>query len=99
MTEKSDFEYLPADEGVFWDADQIAEDVFSKISLSDKSYILKNIKSEDGMGLFHMTVGMSIRNTYKLWFKDYPHLDGAHPDDYSYEILKKIWNKVKTEKS
>lgn len=53
---------------------------------SKKVSTIRKIKSENIISMHH-TVGRYLRNELGLWEKD---LNGAHPDDFSMEILKTI---------
>jgi len=45
---------------------------------------------EDDLISFHHSFGRYLRNTYNLWYED---LDGVHPDDFSFEIIQKLWKR------
>ena len=85
--------YLPETEGEYWTAEQILEYMLKNLRGEDLVEILKCQKESD-MIAFHSSVGRWIRNTFKLWDTNNPHLDGMHPDEMSTEILKGIWRVV-----
>lgn len=85
--------YIPAEEGEYWTAEQILEYMLKNLRGEDLIEILKCEKESD-MIAFHSSVGRWIRNTFKLWDTSNPHLDGMHPDEMSTEILKGIWRQV-----
>lgn len=72
---------------------QIVEDVLASLTEADR--VLLKYTPEDRLISYHLTFGMYIRNTYKLWHPDYPYLDGAHPDDFSFEIIKEVWKRLR----
>ena len=45
--------------------------------------------------LGHMTIGMYIRNKYKLWYNK----DNRHPDDRSMDIMVLIWKQLNPSKT
>lgn len=85
--------YLPETEGEYWTAEQILVYMLKNLRGEDLIEILKCQKESD-MIAFHSSVGRWIRNTFKLWDTNNPHLDGMHPDEMSTEILKGIWRVV-----
>ena len=84
--------YLPPNEGEFWNQSQILRHVVKNMSEKDIEEVLKT-PSANGMIDFHSSVGRYIRNRFKLWINN-PHLNGMHPDDFSFEILKDVWYHV-----
>jgi hypothetical protein len=71
---------------------QIVEDIL--LSLTDADRIMLKYTPKDHLIRYHHTFGTYIRNTYKLWDKEYPYLEGKHPDDYSFEIITDIWTRI-----
>lgn len=84
---------IPKEDGAFFTGEQIIEYMVKNMKGEDLVTIL-GIESEAKMIVFHMSVGRWMRNTFKLWEAAYPHADGMHPDDFSYELLKGIWRAV-----
>lgn len=84
---------------------EIAEDFFKTMTEEDKKYV-RDIPNKDFMSMFHLTVGMHIRNEYHLWQRPKwkPELiDGVdhspmHPDAISGRILELIWEMCHDEK-
>ncbi len=89
----------------FLTKEQIVDKILKQMSSVDRAY-LKSLPREN-MGLFHFTIGMNIRNEFKLWDKKNPLtaqwvpeiVDGCdcspfHPDAVSMNILYTIWDKV-----
>lgn len=58
----------------------------------DLAFIRKTPK--DDLNTLHMTLGMLIRNLFGLWIPNNPHVGKKHPDDYSFEIIEKIWEEL-----
>ena len=40
------------------------------------------------------SLGQWIRNSYRLWCENYPHLNGKHPDDFSFEIIEELHKRL-----
>lgn len=89
----------------FLTKEQIVDKLAKEISSEDRAY-LQSIPREN-MGLFHFTIGMNIRNEYKLWDKACPLtsqwieqiVDGCdcspfHPDAVSMDILYSLWDRI-----
>ena len=85
--------YIPEAEGEYFTAEQILAHMLKNLRGEDLIEILKCQKESEMIG-FHLSVGQWIRNTFKLWDGNNPHLDGMHPDEMSTEILKGIWRTV-----
>ncbi len=79
--------------GKYMTKEQIVEDIL--LSLTDADRIMLKYTPEEHLIRYHHTFGMYIRNTYHLWDKEYPYLEGAHPDDYSFDIIKIVWSRVR----
>jgi uncharacterized Zn finger protein len=73
---------------------EIAFQVYVNMTKEDKKFILETVKTEDGMIRFHSSVGRDIRNNYGLWEKNNPWVQNQHPDDVSFDVLKKVWRLV-----
>lgn len=76
---------------------EIAQIVYDDMSDGDKETVRYIAAIPYDMIMFHGNVGRYIRNTYKLWDKDNPILQGEHPDDVSHDILKMVWALVHAE--
>ena len=85
--------YIPDVDGEYWTIEQILDYMVKNLKDGDIIEILKCQKESD-MIAFHSSVGRWIRNTFKLWDPNNPHLDGMHPDEMSTEILKGIWRTI-----
>lgn len=91
--EEAGIKYIPEEDGEYWTAEQILDHMIRNIRSEDIPTILALPKEAD-MIRFHSSVGRWIRNTFKLWDLNNPHLDGYHPDEFSFEILKGIWRAI-----
>lgn len=89
----SGLKVIPEVDSVYWTAEQILEYMVKNLQGNDIIEILKCEKESD-MIKFHSSVGRWIRNTFKLWDSQNPHLDGMHPDEMSTEILKGVWRAI-----
>ncbi len=78
--------------GSFMDKDAIVRDLHNHIQLNTKQKIQNT--SEDQLISYHHTVGLWIRNNYGLWDESYPHSDGKHPDDFSFEIIQEFYRQL-----
>lgn len=77
----------------FLNKEQIVEEIL--LSLTDADRLMLKYTPKDHLIRYHHTFGTYIRNTYKLWDKDYPYLEGQHPDDYSFAIIEAVWERVR----
>ena len=74
--------------------DEIVQDIIKE---ADDSWT--QVSKEDLL-LGHFTTGRAIRNCYKLWDKENPHVvlnDVNHtnfPDQMSTRIMEKVWDKL-----
>jgi hypothetical protein len=81
-------------DGTFMDINQIVDDVVNcRLGDQDTKNHIQQMNSDDLISL-HQTMGRWIRNSYGLWLDQYPHLNNTHPDDFSFEAIKLIHNRI-----
>lgn len=80
--------------------DEIVSDLVNNLS-DEEALLLMEIPFDRLIGL-HISVGMQIRNQYKLWDRRNPYVDvddpmgPRFPDQVSQRIIEKVWRKVCT---
>lgn len=73
--------------------DGLLEDIKEKMTESGELQKFLNTSVDDMIGL-HMSLGMYIRNEYKLW-ENYNEETDMHPDDASWEMIKELQKQMK----
>ena len=82
--------------------EQVLEILLSKMHVTSKTY-LKNSKEED-LIQFHHTLGMHIRNKFRLWVvnialtKDMGLEKDTHADEVSQKIIEALWKRLQKDK-
>ncbi len=85
------------DDGSYMDQHQIANDIIDNDRIADIHHF-KDTKRSD-LILFHNSLGMWIRNSYGLWQEDYSHKGDEHPDDFSFDIIKMLYDNLTNNKN
>lgn len=78
---------------MFLDKTGIVTDLLlNKLTEKEKRDI-RQLEKKDLIAMHH-GFGTWIRNTYGLWDVKNPHLNGKHPDDYSFDVIVDLWEKL-----
>ena len=69
-----------------------------QISENEKAYIVA-VDDESGLGKFHFSLGLYVRNHFGLWSEDSELMKNAgwsaDPDEVSHQIIVALWTKLK----
>lgn len=84
----------------FLNEEQIVQDFIKTMNSGVKTRFLSMPK--DHLIYLHMTLGLNIRNKYKLWDKNNPNtgyskdLDKylSHPKDFSLQVMETAWEEL-----
>lgn len=83
---------------MFLSEDEIVADMLSRMDDADRETWLKTTRDELISG--HNTTGRNIRNYYKLWDSDNPHVvfepanHDKFPDQFSQRVIERVWDAV-----
>ena len=74
----------------FLNQDEIVQDLKTRVDGLEEFRAIP----EDDLIMCHHGFGTWIRNTYGLWMEGNPHLNGEHPDDFSFNVIMQLHKEI-----